>query len=160
VPATQYLKARWDAMIAGSDAPTDWRLWLEDLRVLEWSLHGGTAGWADEAFYQPIWQFLDRTSAPAIVRDVVRFRYALAEWDFAMAAGVGDRLLRSVIDDEAFISGDEFIDGMVVAKLMTGDVPAAHRTFVAVAPLTGRLPTDVRMRLLNAYIDRARFGGA
>ena len=48
---------------------------------------------------------------------------------------------------------------MVVAELMTQDVGAARRIFLAAASLTGRDLTDVRMRLLNAYIEAAAVGG-
>jgi len=146
--------SRWEALLSKEMGPNDWKLWLEDLRVVEANLHGGLLGFADETFYKRVWHFLDHVDAPKLVHDVASFRHGLAAWDFREASRAGDGVQESVLDRKGYIPADEYLDGMVVAKLRLGDVASARGIFNAVVPLSQREPSDLRLLLLDAYIKR------
>lgn len=156
---TQYLMSRWDALLSQEMGPSDWKLWLEDFRVVEANLHGGLLGFADETFYKRVSHFLDQVDAPKFVHDVVSFRHGLAAWDFREASRSGDGIQDSVLDRKGYIPADEYLDGMVVAKLRLGDVASARRIFNALVPLSQREPSDLRLLLLDAYIKRVEERG-
>jgi len=151
----RYLMSRWKALLSQDRAPGDWKLWLEDMRVAEANFHGGLLGFADVKFYKPVWNFLERVGAPRVVRDVVSFRHGLAAWDFREASQAGERLQRSVLERSGYLPVNEYLDGMVVAKLRFGDVAAARNVFNSVVPLSNRGPSDLRLLLLHTYIKRA-----
>jgi predicted membrane-bound spermidine synthase len=153
--AVDYHMDKWNAIIAGRNAPPSWTAWLGDMNGAERQVHGGVSGIADAAFYRGVWQYLDRVGAPEIVRDVVRFREGLAGWDFHMVADAGERLQQSVLDEQGYLSPSDYLDGMVVAELHRGDATAALRIFESFAPKSGRGPVDLRLRLLEAYIMEA-----
>jgi len=152
VRRTRYLVQRWRAILSSEQAPTEWRLWLEDMRVAEANYYGGLSGHADADFYPAIQEFLERVDAPKEARDVVAFRHGLATWDFQEAAQAGDRLYSSVSNGEGFLPVDEYLDGIVIAKLSCGDAGAARRIFDSLLPASRRPRSDLRLLLLDAYI--------
>jgi spermidine synthase len=145
----------WRSRLADPHPPADWVGWLENFAAVERLVHGATRGMAREGFYDSTRAFLTRAGAPQAVRDVVELRHALAAWDFAAAARVGAALLPSVVRQERLIPPDEFLDGVVTANLMVGNVDAARAVFRAVAPLSGRSDRDFRLRLLASYLEPA-----
>jgi spermidine synthase len=151
----RFLMSRWRALLSQEKAPGDWKPWLEEMRVAEANFHGGLLGFADEKFYERVWNFLDRVGAPKVVRDVVSFRHGLAAWDFREASQAGDGLHKSILERKGYIPVNEYLDGMVVAKLRLGDVASARNIFNSVVPLSRREPSDLRLLLLDAYIKRA-----
>jgi hypothetical protein len=152
---TRYLVSRWRAILSSEQAPMEWRLWLEDMRIAEANYHGGLSGHADADYFREIQEFLERVDAPQVARDVVAFRQGLATWDFEEAAQAGDRLYSSVFDGEGFLPVDEYLDGIVIAKLRGGDAGAARRIFDSLLPAGRRPRGDLRLLLLDAYIAEA-----
>jgi spermidine synthase len=152
----------WNARLGRPSPPADWLQWLADFATAERLVHGATRGTAHEAFYDSTRAFLARTNAPQPVRDVVELRHALAAWDFPTAARLGAALMPSVRREEGLIAPDEFLDGVVTADLMVGNVQAARDVFRALAPLSGRSDRDFRIRLLASYVEvvSARAGSA
>jgi hypothetical protein len=51
---------------------------------------------------------------------------------------------------------DELREGLIVARLATGDAEGARRAFEALAPLSRRPSGDFRTALLSAYIQEAQ----
>ncbi len=143
----------WQAELATAQPPGDWRVWIQRMADVDRDLNGGTEGYADEAFYQAVSKFLDRTKAPAEVRSVVTFRHGISAWDFAEAVKAAEPLVAAALDKKAWMPSDELRDGLVVARLRLGDAEGARRTFEALAPLSRRRAGDFRTALLASYID-------
>jgi hypothetical protein len=151
------LERRWAlaASLTASTPPHDWHLWLNGVMLAEHDLHGGTAGVVDTSFYRDVQAFAATHGAPQPVRDALAFARALAGWDFAAAARLADALLPAAAAGNSWLNVDELRDGAVVAKLRTGDVAGARRYFTALASRTERTPTNLRTRLLAAYLRAA-----
>jgi hypothetical protein len=146
---------RFRAMLADSEPPADWTLWLADAQAAYIDVHGGTAGVVDERFFADVRRYLDRHRAPGYVRDVVAFLHGLAGWDFQEAAAATDRLAPAVLGGAQFIGTGLFCDGAVVAKLKTHNPDDARRILVGMERRTGRRPDSFRTRLLAAYVMAA-----
>jgi hypothetical protein len=145
----------WQTMAASSETPTDWELWLQQSKRMDYLRNSGTAGSADEQFYASLYRFIDRHGAPAVVRDVVTFRHGVAAWNFTQAAVAGERLIPMASSKRGWISGDELRDGLVIARLHLGDVAGARQALDSLARYSRRPATDLRSQLLNAYVKAA-----
>jgi hypothetical protein len=120
----QYSFAQWQRLLAQDSPPSDWKRWLADMQVAEQALHGGTSGVVNETFYQETRNFLIRVDAPDFVHQVVSFRHGLAAWDFQEVDQAGKSLLESIQNGKGYIAIPEYLDGMVVAKLLLGRTAA------------------------------------
>jgi spermidine synthase len=145
----------WQSMTASSETPTDWPLWLQQSKRVDYLRNSGTAGTADEQFYASLYRFIERHRAPPVVRDVVTFRHGLAAWNFGQAASAGERLIPMASAKRGWIAGDELRDGLVIARLHLGDIPGARQAHDSLARYSRRPATDLRSRLLTAYVDAA-----
>ena len=143
----------WLATLASPEAPGNWRVWVQWMSDIEHDRYGGTTGYADSAFYQQIDRYLDRHQAPAAIRAVVDFRQGVFGWNFAQAVKAGEPLVAATLDHKSWLPPDELRDGIVVARLMTGDVDGARRAFEALAPYSRRPDGDFRSALLASYIE-------
>ena len=152
--ATALYRARaWRAELAASEPPADWRVWVQRMADIERDRFGGTSGYADEAFYADLYRFLERHRAPAEVRAVVEFRHAISAWDFPRAVRAAEPLVAAALDTAGWLPPDELRDGLVVARLATGDAAAARRAFEALEPHSRRPKGDFRTALLASYIQ-------
>ena len=61
-------------------------------------------------------------------------------------------LLAAATSGESWLEPDMLRDGAVMAKLATGDRRAAREAFTLLIPQSTRNATDLRTRLLFAYI--------
>jgi hypothetical protein len=145
----------WKTMTASSETPTDWELWLQQSKRVDYLRNSGTAGTADEQFYASLYRFIERHKAPPVVRDVVTFRHGLAGWNFTQAAAAGERLIPMASAKRGWIAGDELRDGLVIARLHLGDTPGARQAHDSLARYSRRPATDLRSRLLTAYVEAA-----
>ncbi len=143
---------QWENTLAVDRPPADWRLWLNDVMRIEAALHGGTAGTADEDFYQALHHYLKRHDAPPDICHAITFIEGLARWDFAAAARAADFLLQSAINGESWIQVDLLRDGAAVSKLLIGDVTGARRYFGVLATKSRPAPAHLGFRLLTAYL--------
>ncbi len=57
--------------------------------------------------------------------------------------------------EHRWITADELRDGAVFAKLNSGDVRGARAVLDTLAQFSVRKPTDLRSRLLSAYVTSA-----
>jgi hypothetical protein len=142
----------WQRLLATDQPPADWRHWVADMLVVEEDLHGGSAGVADEKFYDAVREYLARQHAPAPARDAAAFVEALARWDFAAAAPLADHLLAHQLGGQPWLPPELLVEGGIVAKLRTGDADGARALFEVLAPSAYREPSDMRLRLLRARV--------
>jgi hypothetical protein len=149
---------RLEAVLADPRPPSDWRLWLADALSVDDDLHRGTAGIADEAFYDSIRRYARRHDAPAIVLDAIAFSHGLAVWDFAEAALASGPLLDAVQRGDHWVSPQFLRDGSVIARIATGDTAGAREASDTLARFDGRAPDDVRKRLVDALLQRVERG--
>jgi hypothetical protein len=143
----------WRATLAAAESPGNWRVWIQTMSDVERDRYGGTTGYADSSFYQAIYRYLERQKAPAEVRSVVEFRQGIYGWDFPRALHASDTLIAAALDRRSWMPPDELRDGVVIARLITGDREGARRAFEALAPLSRRSPGDFRTALLAAYVE-------
>ncbi len=149
--AARYRQDLWELTMRSPTPPADWRLWLQDFRLVENDRDGGTAGYADETFYRAVAAYLARHRAPQEVLDAVRFHHGLAAWDFAEASRAVDALADGARNGEGWIDVEELLVGAVVAKLRVGDVTGAVRIHQRLAPHR-RQPMSLRSELVDAYL--------
>jgi hypothetical protein len=160
-PAREYppmllRKRMLDAFVTRGIAPPDWQLWMRNVALVENDVHGGTAGVADEAFYEPIYRFLRSSKAPRRAVAALDFLHGLAAWNFQQASTAADVLMPDADLGESWLPPVTLRDGAVVAKLEVGDIAGAQRAFDLLTPLAGSA-SDLRSRLLEAQIrERAR----
>jgi len=161
VDGLRFRYEQWRAVLATGSAPAQWRHWLDEMAVIEESLHGGRRGRADEGFYRGVWQYLDASAAPEDVRDVVQFRHARANWNFPIVSQAGERLVPDVLGGRGLLRAGELLEGLVLAQLRLGDGAGALRTY---RTLTRLAPPEklekLQYRLLDAHIRAANARGA
>ena len=140
----------FQAGLGAALAARNWSEWLTDFDRVEADLHGGSAGFADEAFYKRVRAYLDRVKAPDAVRAVVDFRHGLAAWDFPEAARAGDFLIGRLQEGESWIAIELLRRGTAVARIRTGDMNGAGRLFASALTMGG--DWSLVDRVLQAYI--------
>jgi hypothetical protein len=86
----------------------------------------------------------------------VEFRHGISGWDFPRAVRAGEPLVAAALDRGSWMPPDELREGLIVARLMTGDTEGARRAFESLAPLSRRPNGDFRTALLSAYIQSAQ----
>lgn len=145
--------------IAGSAPPADWRVWVEDMRQAERLVHGGTAGVADESFYESLRAYTARAKAPAPARAAIYFLHGLASWDFAEASGAGQALIDARAHDSVdWLPISLVRNGVVVARIQLGDFVGARAAFKAYS--RNRDEDPFTARVLAAYLlDQERRRG-
>ena len=147
--------ARWqtlqDRMRAGH-APVDWPQFLELVNAVDGDIHGGTMGWADDSFYQPVMQFLKAQNAPADAQAAVRFLRAVSSYNWIEAAANVDPVLFAIENKLNWVDPDTFRDGAVVSLLKTGQYTKARTVFNRLGEYTDRKIDDVRVRMLGAAV--------
>ncbi|MDB4875711.1 MAG: Spermine synthase [Gemmatimonadetes bacterium] len=147
-----------EEMLTGR-APSDWRVWVQSVAGVEDALHGGMAGVADSAFYASLRTYLARTNPPILARASVDFLHGMAAWDFTEASRAANPLVVAAASGDAWLDADALRDGAVMAKLEVGDRGAAREVFRALLHQSTRDITDLRTRLLFAYIADTTRGG-
>ena len=148
-----FLWQQW--RLGRSRAPSDWEMWTDQVSQVARYRNAGTAGVPDDAFYGDVQRTMDRFNAPAAARDVIAFRRDVAAWKFADAAAAADRLLPVAMREHRWITADELRDGAVFAKLYSGDIRGARQVLDTLAGFSVRKPSDLRSRLLAAYVTSA-----
>ena len=145
---------QWQIMAASNQPPSDWDLWLRQAYTVDRMRNGGTAGVGDPEFHNSLVRFMERHKAPQPAQDVMKFRIAVASWNFAEAAAAGERLI-SHAQTGRWIPADELRDGLVIARLHLCDVRGARQIHDSMFPLSRRPVTDLRSQLLAAYVESA-----
>jgi predicted membrane-bound spermidine synthase len=155
VASQRYLRqtrARWES---GNVAPESWRAWTAEFWIIRGVLHGGDAP-ADTGFFAGARRFAERTGAPPAVRAVVAFGEALARNDLPAAAPAAGPLLDEARQGRLWIPADDLLDGGVRALLAVHRADLARAAYDLMRPQSSRADGDLRLALLDAYIEHAR----
>jgi predicted membrane-bound spermidine synthase len=143
----------WQSMAVSAAPPVNWETWLRQASRADQLRNSGTAGIVDQQFYAGMERFMNRHGAPIPVRDVVKFRRALASWNFAEAAAAGERLMAP--GGAHWITADELRDGLVISRLRLRDVTGARQALDSLFRFSRRPATDLRSQLLSSYVESA-----
>jgi predicted membrane-bound spermidine synthase len=156
--AERYLQRVWARQTAGDGAGVNWRGWTTDFWSVRKALHGGGAP-ADTAFFSKARAFAERVAAPWPVRSAVAFGEAFARRDYAAAAVPAELLLQEARMGHFWIPPDDLLDGAVRALLAAGRQDDARAAYDLVRTYSTRVSGDLRLILLNSYIEGARESG-
>ena len=155
----RYHYRSWAVGAASRSPPANWKSWSSDFWSLRGTLAGGSAP-PDSSFFAMAAGYAARAAAPFPVRAAVAFGSALARRDPAGAAASADPLLAEARAGRLWIPVDDLLDGSVRAFLGTGEVARAREAFDLLRPRTTRMPGDIRLGLLRAYLARAEVTGS
>ncbi|MDQ8165561.1 MAG: spermidine synthase [Gemmatimonadota bacterium] len=147
--------ARWQTLqdrMRADHAPVDWPQFLELVSAVDGDIHGGTMGWADDSFYQPVMQFLKAQNAPADAQAAVKFLRAVSSYNWIEAAANVDPILFAIENKLNWVDPDTFRDAAVVSLLKTGQYVKARTVFNRLGEYTERKVDDVRVRILGAAV--------
>lgn len=148
-----------DRMASGR-APVDWPDFMVLLMAADDDIHGGTMGWADDDFYQPVLRFMRLQQAPADAQAAVRFMRAVSGYNWIAAAAEVDAVLAAIESGTNLINPDTFRDGAVVSLLKIGDYGKARVVFNRLGEYVERKTDDIRLRMLSAAVANAVKSGA
>jgi hypothetical protein len=141
-------------------APDSWEDWASAFDRAERELHWGTGGWVDTTFYRIVDTYLERAGAPPQARAVVDLARGASLFDWERAAAAADVLVGPVAVGERWARPTVVMDVGAVAYLKVGRAPDAQRALDLLKPLTGRASWNLRNRLLEVSVRRARAGAA
>ena len=148
-----------EALAAEDAAPVDWERWLGMVYAASARRHGGLRGWSDDAFYDEVGAFAHERLAPAPILAVLRFEQGLRAWDWPTVADAALELQAVDEGQGALLDPDLLRDAGVMALLLEGRTEAARELYDALAPKVTRSASDLRSRLLRAYLERSEAGG-
>ncbi len=154
----RYLQRVWARQTAGDGAGVNWRGWTTDFWSVRRALHGGGAP-ADTAFFGKARAFAAKATAPWPVRSAIAFGEAFARRDYAGAAVPAELLLQEARLGRFWIPPDDLLDGSVRALLAAGRSDDARAAYDLVRAHSTRISGDLRLILLNSYIEGARESG-
>lgn len=149
--ATARYQTLKDRMAAGH-APSDWPEFMNLFGAVEKDIHGGTMGWADEAFYASVTAFAKRYGAPREAIGAIRFMHGVSTYNWLEASNQVDGLLFAFDSEVKWLDEDTFRDGAVVSMLKTGQYQKARTMFNRTAEHTTRKAEDVRVQMLAAAV--------
>jgi len=149
---------RWLEGVRAGRLSSSWAVWTREFSAAFSAWHGGTRGWVDPSFIDPIRAWLDRQNAPSAVRAAVDFRERLARREFARAAEPAQLLLAEAADGRLWIEPDLLREGAVISFLAAGRQDLAQGAIDSLSRLAQRGPKDVRTRLLAAYAGQPQVG--
>lgn len=136
--------------------PPNWQLWLRDVFAVDADIHNGTAGVADERFFNELYAYMAKYHASPRMTLPIHFVHAVSVWDWTAADTLGEQLIQLGRQPGGLpVGGDIVRDGLVVARLRLGDTAGARRAFEILITHGTRSRNDIRNRILYAWIQRA-----
>jgi spermidine synthase len=150
----RYLYSVWDRQMASGAPPVNWRGWTADFWTIRRALHGGSAP-ADTAFFARARGYAEQAGAPAPVLAAVTLGEALAVGNLAGTGGLTETLISEARAGRAWIPTDDLLDASVRALLAAGQPDRARAAYDALRPMSARREGDLRLSLLNSYIEGA-----
>ena len=143
------------ALMGLPEAPVDWVSWLRQL--LEGGGWGAPTGWQvmDPAYLSSVHDAASALGAPSGVLAAVTFLQALDHRDWPALISPSEALAEEIREGRRWINPGVVLDAGVIARLFGGSPAEAGDFFQRLAPLSGRSFQDLRMRLLQAHLDRA-----
>jgi len=125
---------------------------------IEEALHMGTAGVADEAFWQPVFAYAQRHGAPAETRAALDLVYGMARWDWPRVLAAAPTLIEAQRTNRAWVNPDVLREAVVTAHLRMGN-PEEARVWLGRLTLPPRATNaahDFRTKVLFWYIAEQR----
>ncbi|NOT09025.1 MAG: hypothetical protein HOP28_12570, partial [Gemmatimonadales bacterium] len=153
----RYLLRVWNRQMAGDMTPGNWRGWTNDFWTLRRALHGGAAP-SDTAFFARAHTYAARAGAPAGTRAAIVLGEALARRELTSALAAADTLLIEAKAGRVWIPPDDLLDGTVRVFLAGGRPERARAAYDQMRSFSTRAAGDLRLALLNAYVDAAKAG--
>ena len=144
-----------ERLLASSEAPVDWHVFVTSVAEVEAARAGAAAGVADEAFFGRLRAYLARQRAPAPVSASVDFIHGLASWNFAEAVRASSVLVPLAERGEHWLSPNLLREGTIAAQLRLGDASGARATLHRLRGSPGRGRGDMRGDLLTASVAAA-----
>ncbi|MDE3097813.1 MAG: hypothetical protein KGK07_17640 [Chloroflexota bacterium] len=142
-------------LMASDHSPADWGIFFKLATDVEASLHGGTMGWTDEAFYDGVTRFLDAQHAPSDAQAAWRLLHAAAGYRWPAAAADVDAVVSARVRGHRWLDDNLLRDAAVVALLKTGAPARAHGVFDQLSPFVTRKSDDLRVLMLSEHIAAA-----
>jgi len=150
----RYLYSVWVRQMASGAPPVNWRGWTADFWTIRRALHGGSAP-MDTAFFARARSYAEKAGAPGPVKAAVALGEALARRNLTESGGQTDLLISEAHAGRAWIPPDDLLDASVRAQLSAGQAERARAAYDALRPLSTRREGDLRLSLLNAWIEGA-----
>ncbi|HEU4722712.1 MAG TPA: fused MFS/spermidine synthase [Gemmatimonadaceae bacterium] len=144
-----------DRLLASSDAPVDWRVFVKSVSEVEAARAGAASGVVDEAFFGRVRGYLARHRAPEPVSATVDFIHGLASWNFAEAVRASAVLVPLAERGDHWVAPTLLREGAVAAHLRLGDVTGARATMQRLRGAPARSRGDLRGELLAAWVTEA-----
>jgi spermidine synthase len=142
-------------LVTGNQPPTDWPVFFRLASEVESDLHSGTMDWVDEPFHASVARYLDAQHAPADARAAWRFLHGISAYDWSAAAHDAVIVYHARKNERAWLNNDMFRDAAVTALLKVGNIDMARTVFDGMSEYATRKPDDLRVWLLEAYLQKA-----
>jgi spermidine synthase len=164
VAKSAFRRQTFDQVLAGGVAPTSWRAWYTQFSEVEADLHHGTAGVADQRFFEAALSYARRHGAPEALIAAVRFQQGIAIWDWGAVIEAVPVLETETRARRPWVSIEVLRDGAMVALLKRGDLAEAQRRLESLTGLGdgAGLPFRFKTLLWKAYLanESLKAGGA
>ena len=151
----RFRQSTLEAFYASNAPPVSWPSFIELALGVENDVHGGTAGVADEKFYESLYRYLRVAKAPPEAVAAIGYAHAIASWDWEGMLAPGETLFHALEAGSQWVSPDLLRDGLVVAKLRLGDPLAARQAYDDLAKYSRRQRQALRSLLLESYVVAA-----
>lgn len=152
--AERYLNSVWVRQMASGAPPANWRGWTSDFWVIRRALHGGSAP-LDTAFFARAKSYAERAGAPAPVQAAVALGESLARRNLTESSAQVEMLITEAMARRAWIPPDDLLDASVRVLLAAGLPERARFAYNLLRPMSGRREGDLRLSLLNSYVESA-----
>lgn len=153
VRAARLRDARLSLELASDRSPPDWPLWFAEALQVERDRHQGTMGVVDREWYARVERYVARQRAPEGLQSAWRFLRAAVTYDWPAAAGEVRTQIAERDAGRAWLPPALLLDAAVLARRCTGDIAGAQAAFARLRDVAGRVPDDVRTRMLEAVTD-------
>jgi hypothetical protein len=153
VRAARLRDARLSLELASDRSPPDWPLWFAEALQVERDRHHGTMGVVDHEWYARVERYVARQRAPEGLQSAWRFLRAAVTYDWQAAAGEVRTQIAERDAGRAWLPPALLLDAAVLARRCTGDIAGAQAAFARLRDAAGRVPDDVRTRMLEAVTD-------
>ena len=153
----RYLMRAWVTQTESGQVPGSWRGWTNDFWTVFRALHADPLG-PDTLFFSLADRHARGLSAPRPVLEAISLAHALVRGDFPAASASARVLLAEAHAGRIWLPADDLLDGAVLSLAADGQVEEAREAFETLISSSTRPAMDLRLILLNAYIERSREG--
>jgi hypothetical protein len=153
-----YLMRAWATQTTSGQVPGSWRGWTNDFWSVFRSMHASPLP-PDSLFFSLAEGHARRLAAPRPVLESIGLAHALARHDRQAASASARVLLAEAHAGRLWLPADDLLDGAVLSLVMEGHAKEAGEAYATLVASSARPATDLRLILINAYIEQARDSG-